>query len=91
MTKKQLIRIVAQKSNLTYRAAKDAVDTFLDEIVKSLSQGEKVKISGFGVFTTKLYKARSVIPFGKTAETKKVASRRLPKFLGGSRFKRKVR
>lgn len=91
MTKKQLIKIVSQKANLTYRAAKDAVENFLEAIVKALSQGEKVKISGFGVFSTKLYKARLVIPFGKTDEVKKVSPRRLPKFIGGSKFKRVIR
>ena len=50
MTKSEMIEIVAKKAHLTKRAAREAVETFLEEIRKQLKRGEKVVISGFGTF-----------------------------------------
>jgi len=50
MTKKQLVALVATKAHLTKRASREAIDTFLSEITKSLKKGEKVVLSGFWDF-----------------------------------------
>ncbi len=42
MTKKQIIDLVATKAHLTKKAAREAIDTFLAEITKSLKKGEKI-------------------------------------------------
>ena len=55
MTKKDLIEVVSQKAKLSKKAAKVAVETFLNEIMKGLGNGETVKLSGFGTFKTKMF------------------------------------
>ena len=53
MTKSELIEIVAKKSNLTKKAARQVIDAFVDEVVRNLEKGDKVVISGFGTFKIK--------------------------------------
>ena len=90
MKKSELIEIIAEKTKLTKKTTKEVVDVFLDEIGRALGRGEKVKLSGFGVFWTKLFKAKEVLPIGQT-QKKKIAARRMPRFTPGSALKRQVR
>ena len=53
MKKFDLSEVVAKKAHLTKKAAKEAVDVFLDEISRLLKKGEKVTLSGFGTFKVK--------------------------------------
>lgn len=53
MKKFELVEIVAKRSHLTKKAAKEAVDVFLDELARLLKKGEKVTLSGFGTFKVK--------------------------------------
>ena len=62
MTKKDLIEIVAQKAKLSKKAAKQAIETFLNETMKALASGETVKLSGFGTFKPKCLKPRLLKP-----------------------------
>jgi len=90
MTKRELIEILAKKAKLTKKAAAEVVDTFLEEISKALARGEKVKISGFGVFFTKLFNPKTVKPIGG-GEKKRIGSRRMPRFRPGTALKRAIR
>ena len=90
MTKRELIEVLAKKTKLTKRAAKDTVETLFAEISRALARGEKVKISGFGVFFTKLFKAKMVSPIGG-GDKKKIGSRRMPRFTPGTALKRTVK
>ncbi|MBI4057926.1 HU family DNA-binding protein, partial [Candidatus Microgenomates bacterium] len=60
MTKRQLIDIVARKAHLTKRAADEAVETFLSEVVRQLQKGERVVLSGFGTFHVIHMKSKKV-------------------------------
>jgi DNA-binding protein HU-beta len=53
MKKLDLIEIVAKKAHLTKKAAKEAVDVFLEEVNRLLKKGEKITLSGFGTFKVK--------------------------------------
>ena len=90
MTKKNLIETVAQKARLSKKAAKEAVETFLSEIMKALASGEVVKLSGFGTFKTKMFKAKSIKAIG-SKEPKKIAARRMPRYVPGTKIKKMVR
>lgn len=50
MNKQQLIRAVAQRSNLTVEQAAQAVNSTLDIITDTLAAGERVQLVGFGAF-----------------------------------------
>jgi len=90
MTKKDLIEIVAQKARLSKKASKQAIETFLGEIMKALAGGEVVKLSGFGTFRTKMFKAKTIKAIG-TKESKKIAARRMPRYIPGTKIKKMVR
>lgn len=90
MTKRELVEVLAKKVKLTKRAAKETVEALFGEVSKALARGEKVKISGFGVFFTKLFKSKMVAPIGGGA-LKKIGSRRMPRFIPGTALKRSVK
>jgi len=90
MTKKDLIESVSQKAKLSKKAAKQAVETFLGEIMKALASGETVKLSGFGTFKTKMFKAKTIKAIG-TKEAKKIVARRMPRYIPGTKIKKMVK
>lgn len=90
MTKKDLIELVAQKAKLSKKAAKLAVETFLNETMKALANGEVVKLSGFGTFKTKMLKAKTIKAIG-TKEAKKIVARRMPRYIPGTKVKKMVK
>ena len=80
MVKRDLIEIVAQKAHLTKKASQEAINTFLDEIFKSLVRGEKVKISGFGTFRIgEIKKDKEVVVIG-TNDRRTVRAHHVPQF-----------
>lgn len=86
VTKSDLVDLMSQKTQLTKKASKEFIDTFLDEVTKALKRGEKVKLSGFGVFFTKLFKSKMVKPIGG-GEKQKIPPRRMPRFRPGTQLK----
>ena len=53
MNKTELISAVAQRTGMTRRDAEQAISASLDIITAQLAAGEKVQLSGFGIFETK--------------------------------------
>lgn len=90
MTKKDLIELVSQKAKLSKKAAKVAIETFLSEIMKSLSSGEVVKLSGFGTFKTKMFKKKTIKAIG-SKQSKDIAARRMPRYIPGTKIKKMVK
>lgn len=90
MTKKDLIIHVAKKSNLTNKAANEAVTAMLNGIRDSLKKGEKVVITGFGTFSVR---KRSERPGRnpKTGEKITLPARRAPGFTPGKTLKKAVK
>src|SRR4030042_312992 len=54
MKKIDLIGLVSNKAHLPKKASREAIETFLGEVQKALSKGEKVVLSGFGTFKSVL-------------------------------------
>lgn len=50
MNKTELVRVVAEKADLTQAVAADAVNAVVDAIVEKLAEGDEVAILGFGSF-----------------------------------------
>lgn len=90
MTKKDIIEIVAKKSNLTNKAARDSVQTFLNTIRDSLKRGEKVVLTGFGTFSIRTRRERPGRN-PKTGARITLAARKAPGFTPGKSFKRAVK
>jgi len=90
LTKKDLIEIVAKKANLTNKASRDAVQTFINTVRDSLKRGEKVVITGFGTFSVRSRKQR-VGRNPKTGDKITLAARKAPGFTAGKTLKKAVR
>ena len=50
LTKADLANLLFEKVGLNKREAKDMVETFFEELRKSLEDGKSIKLSGFGNF-----------------------------------------
>ena len=58
MNKSELISVVAEKSGIQKKDAERVVNAAFETIAAELTKGEKVQISGFGVFEVKGRQAR---------------------------------
>jgi DNA-binding protein HU-beta len=54
----QLVQIIADQTGLPKKQASNAVTSIVDFMMQSLSQGDDVKIAGFGIFHLQTLKAR---------------------------------
>ncbi|MBQ5867425.1 MAG: HU family DNA-binding protein [Oscillospiraceae bacterium] len=58
MNKTELVAVVAEKSGITKKDAERVVSATFETITAQLMKGEKVQISGFGIFEVKEREAR---------------------------------
>ncbi len=82
MNKAQLIEALTDRLG-DKKAAGAAVDGLVDVIVRTVNKGEKVNITGFGVFEKRARAARNP----RTGETVKVKKTNVPAFRAGTTFK----
>jgi len=86
MNKTELIAAVAEKSGLTKKDAERVVSATFETVTESLKKGEKVQVSGFGVFEAKTREAR-VGRNPRTKEEIKIPATRLPAFKASKTLK----
>ena len=90
MNKAGIVEAVSAVLGGTKKSAEDAVEAVFDTITKTLSKGEEVSITGFGVFLTKKRAARmGVNP--RTGEKVQIAATTTPKFRAGKSLKDAVK
>ncbi len=89
ITKKELIDRIAEKSSHKRVVVKRIIQSFLDEIVDELGNGNRLEFRDFGVFESKLRAARSA-QNPKTLERVNVPSKRTVKFKVGRLMKLKL-
>jgi integration host factor subunit beta len=89
ITKKELIDRIAESSNSRRVQVKKVVQQFLDEIVNELGRGNRLEFRDFGVFETKLRKARKA-QNPKTLEPVAVPEKRTVKFKVGRLMKQRL-
>lgn len=90
MTKTELIEELAERANLTKRAAEDAINTLLDVVTEQLAQGNKVTLTGFGTFLVRTRAAR----MGRNPQTGEpihIPEQETPAFRAGSNLKDAVK
>jgi len=86
VNKADLIDSVAAVLGQSKRDVTEIVDSFLEHTKHAVAKGEKVAISGFGVFEAQARKAR-LGRNPRTGETVKIKATKLPKFRAGAEFK----
>lgn len=79
MTKADLVEEVARVIEVSRRDSEAIVDAIFDSIVRSLKNGEKIEIRGFGSFRLRERKAR-VGRNPKTGDRVQVPAKRVPYF-----------
>lgn len=85
MNKAQLVEAVAGKMG-SRKAAADAVDAVLDTIVREVTAGRRVSVTGFGSFAKVDYPARYARN-PQTGERVRVKKTSIPRFRAGQGFK----
>ena len=86
MNKTELIAAVAEKAGITKKDAERIVNATVDTITESLVKGDKVQVSGFGIFEVKAREAR----VGRNPQTKEaiqIPATRLPAFKAAKALK----
>src|SRR5947209_19017039 len=89
ITKKELIDRIAESEGHRRVQVKKVVQKFLDEIVNELGKGNRLEFRDFGVFETKLRRARKA-QNPKTLEPVAVPAKRTVKFKVGRLMKQKL-
>lgn len=89
ITKKELIDRIADNSGNRRVQVKRVVQQFLDEIVNELGKGNRLEFRDFGVFETKIRKARKA-QNPKTLEPVAVPEKRTVKFKVGRLMKQRL-
>ena len=86
MNKTELIAAVAEKAGLTKKDAERVISATIDTITEALDKGDKVSLSGFGIFEVKAREAR-VGRNPRTKEAIQIPATRLPVFKASKTLK----
>jgi integration host factor subunit beta len=82
ITKKELVNRIAERTGQTKVVAKEILQMFLDEIIRELSQGNRLEFRDFGVFEVKPRRARRA-QNPRTLQKVEVPPKRVVKFKVG--------
>lgn len=86
MNKTDLIAAAAEQSGITKKDAERVLNAAIDTIAASLAKGERVQLSGFGIFEAKDREAR-VGRNPRTKETIEIPATRTPVFKASKALK----
>ena len=86
MNKTELIAVTAERAGISKKDAERVLNAAIDSITATLVAGEKVQLSGFGIFETKDREAR----VGRNPHTKEsieIPATRVPAFKASKSLK----
>lgn len=86
MNKSELIKALAEETNIPFDDASLVVNTFIDSMKTALVDGDRIEIRGFGSFKIKEYGGYSGRN-PKTGDSVTVIPKRLPFFRAGKELK----
>ncbi len=86
MNKTELVAAVAEKIGMTKKDAERVINAAVDTITETLTKGEKVQLSGFGIFEVKAREAR-VGRNPRTSEAIQIPATRQPAFKASKALK----
>ena len=86
MNKTELVAAVAEKSGVTKKDAERVVNAAFETITAELAKGEKVQLSGFGIFEVKAREAR-VGRNPRTKEAIEIPASKAPAFKASKALK----
>ena len=86
MNKTELIAVVAENAGVTKKDAERVLNAAIDAVTAALVNGEKVQLSGFGIFEVRAREAR----MGRNPHTKEaveIPASRVPAFKASKALK----
>jgi len=89
VTKRELVQRIAEKTGVQQVNAREVIQTFLDEIIMELANGNRLEFRDFGVFEPKV-KARRLARNPRTGEKVVVPERTTVKFKIGRLMKQRL-
>ncbi|MCZ2458171.1 MAG: HU family DNA-binding protein [Chitinophagales bacterium] len=89
MNKAELINKISDDTGITKTQANAAIDSFVDAVSKTLKNGGKVTLVGFGTFTLSKRKARKGRN-PKTGEEISIKARKVARFKAGKELAAKL-
>lgn len=90
MTKDELVAKMAEASGVKKVDVQKALDSMIQTIIDTIKGGDKVNITGLGIFKVKDKKAR-LARNPKTGESIQVPAKRAPKFIPSKNLKEAVK
>lgn len=91
MTKDELVDLVANKTSLSKKDTELTINTAIDTITKTLQEGGKVVLTGFGIFSVNQREARMGVNPQKPGVKIQIPAMKVPKFKAGKTLKEAVR
>ncbi|MBE6141064.1 MAG: HU family DNA-binding protein [Firmicutes bacterium] len=86
MNKSELVAAMAEKANVSKKAAEESLNAMLDVVKEAMAKGDKVQLVGFGSFEVRTRAARK----GHNPQTKaeiKIPACKAPAFKAGKALK----
>jgi len=90
LTKFDIVKSLNDEIGLNKREAKELVDSFFDNIKRLLSQGQEIKLSGFGNFQLKNKSSRPGRN-PRTGDDVEITARRVVTFKSGQKLKESMK
>jgi nucleoid DNA-binding protein len=90
MNKRELVAVAAQRTSLTQRQMREALDALLKTIVQALAEGDQVALADFGRFCLQHYPGRSLQRFDGEGQYT-VEGRSVPAFKSSAALRRQLR
>jgi DNA-binding protein HU-beta len=88
--KGQLAKMLAEKMGVTNKQGVEWLDAFVDMVTDALRKGDKVNITGFGIFKVADRKAREGRN-PRTGETIQIKASKKPRFTAGKLLKEAIK
>ncbi len=89
MKKVDLAARIAERAGISKKAAKAAVDAFMETVTEALGKGEKVTLVGFGSFVVR-QRAPRTARNPRTGAPIRVPAKKVPKFVPGAKLRKVV-
>ena len=89
MTKKEIVRTVSEKLNITQLAAKEVVQNVLDTICETLVEERRIELRNFGIFEVRKRAARTARN-PKTGASVKVKEKHVVTFKPGKALEKSI-
>lgn len=86
MNKKELIAAAAAQAGMTQKDAERVINAAIDSITAALQKGDRVQVSGFGIFEVKTREAR-VGRNPRTKESINIPATKVPSFKASKTLK----